>query len=143
MILGIGSDLCSLDRIATALARHGDRSGVKRILLELSNADKAVRVSVTWLLGQLGDKASEGEADALSALVQNTAERGNIRHLAAAALFNVAADQPAAVSDQQLPPCPWYPDQLCPGECQYLLPRDACIHEPGEAHAQVRRQDPG
>ncbi len=84
---------------AYALARHGDRSGVKRILLELSNADKAVRFSVTWLLGQLGDKASEGEAEALSALVQNTAERGNIRHLAAAALFNVAADQPAAVSD--------------------------------------------
>ena len=25
MILGIGSDLCSIDRIATALARHGDR----------------------------------------------------------------------------------------------------------------------
>jgi len=84
---------------AYALARHGDRAGVKRILAELSNADKAVRFSATWLLGQLGDKATAAEAEALSALVKNTVERGNIRHLAAAALSNLAADQPAAVSD--------------------------------------------
>ncbi len=25
--------------------------------------------------------------------------------------------------------CPWYPDQLCPGECQYILEHDECIQE--------------
>jgi hypothetical protein len=84
---------------AYALARHGDRVGVGRILSGLSHADKAVRFTAAWLLGQLRDKATAAEAEALAGLVKNTAERGNIRHVAAAALSNVAADQPAAVSD--------------------------------------------
>jgi hypothetical protein len=33
-------------------------------------------------------------------------------------------------TNHELPPCPWYPNQLCPGECQYILPEYACIHEP-------------
>lgn len=84
---------------AFALARHGDRSAVERISAQLASADKAVRFSATWLLGQLGDKASAVEAEALAASVKNASERGNIRHVAAAALSNMAADQPAAVSD--------------------------------------------
>ncbi|MBI5241802.1 MAG: S8 family serine peptidase [Elusimicrobia bacterium] len=84
---------------AYALARHGDRSGVGRIVSGLSSPDKAVRFSAVWLLGQLRDKATVAEAEALSALVKNTAERGNVRHVAAAALSNVAAYQPDAVSD--------------------------------------------
>lgn len=84
---------------AYALARHGDRAGVGRILSELAASDKSVRFTAAWLLGQLKDKASAAEAEALAALVKNTAERGNIRHVAAAALANVAADAPAALSD--------------------------------------------
>ncbi|MFA6003033.1 MAG: S8 family serine peptidase, partial [Elusimicrobiota bacterium] len=84
---------------AYALARHGDRNSVPRIVAELSNKDKRVRFSATWLLGQLGGRATAVETEALSYLVKNTAERGNIRHLAAAALSNLAAEQPAAVSD--------------------------------------------
>ncbi|HAM34677.1 MAG TPA: hypothetical protein DEB40_02775 [Elusimicrobia bacterium] len=83
---------------AYALARHGDRSGVGRILSELSHKDKWVRFTATWLLGQLGDKATQIEAEALSYLVKNLQERGNIRHLAAAALFNFVGVNPGAIS---------------------------------------------
>jgi hypothetical protein len=34
---------------------------------------------------------------------------------------------------QELPPCPWYPDQVCRGECQYILAAEACAHEPAGA----------
>ncbi|MDD5657660.1 MAG: S8 family serine peptidase, partial [Elusimicrobia bacterium] len=85
---------------AYALARHGDRGGAARIVSELSHKDKWVRFSAAWLLGQLGNKATAAEAEALSYLVKNASERGNIRHLAAAALANIAGAAGAAFSDQ-------------------------------------------
>jgi len=35
-------------------------------------------------------------------------------------------------SQQDLPICYRHPDKLCPGECQYVLPSDQCIHDRGE-----------
>jgi hypothetical protein len=36
---------------------------------------------------------------------------------------------------QELPPCQHHPDRLCPGECQYVLARDQCIHDSPAAAA--------
>jgi glycogen debranching enzyme len=85
---------------AYALARHGDRSGAARIVAETTNADKRARYAASWLAGQLGVQATAAEAEALSARVRDRAERGNVRHLAAAALANVADASPEAVSDR-------------------------------------------
>jgi glycogen debranching enzyme len=85
---------------AYALARRGDRGGAGRIVSETANADKRARYSAVWLAGQLGMQATSAEAEALSARVRDRAERGNIRHLAAAALTNVAEAAPEAVSDK-------------------------------------------
>ncbi len=85
---------------AYALARHGDRSGTTRLVGETTNVDKRARFAATWLSGQLGVQATASEAEALSARVRDRAERGNVRHLAAAALANVADASPEAVSDR-------------------------------------------
>ncbi|NNN04334.1 MAG: S8 family serine peptidase [Elusimicrobia bacterium] len=85
---------------AYALARRGDRGGVGRIVMELGNADKRARFASAWLAGQLGAQATAAEAEALSARLKDTAERGNIRHLAAASLSNIADAAPAALSDR-------------------------------------------
>ena len=37
-------------------------------------------------------------------------------------------------SQQDLPACPWHEGVLCPGECQYVLPADACLHEADVLH---------
>ncbi|MEK7859712.1 MAG: S8 family serine peptidase [Elusimicrobiota bacterium] len=84
---------------AYALARHGDRGGVGRIVAELGHKDKWVRFTSAWLLGQLGTKVGTLEAEALSARVKDAAERGNIRHVATAALSNLAATNVASLSD--------------------------------------------
>ncbi|MBI3552280.1 MAG: 4-alpha-glucanotransferase [Elusimicrobia bacterium] len=92
---------------AYALARHGDASEVGRILAQTRFEDeqnnskgKQSRYSAVWLLGQLRNKTTAVEAQALSAKVNDLRERGNIRHLAAAALYNVAQNQPGAITDQ-------------------------------------------
>ncbi|MDE2490050.1 MAG: S8 family serine peptidase, partial [Elusimicrobia bacterium] len=85
---------------AYALARRGDRGGVARIVRETTNPDKRARFAAVWLLGQLGAVATPAEAEALSARVRDRDERGNVRHLAAAALSNLAASAPESVSDR-------------------------------------------
>ena len=85
---------------AYALARRGDRSAIARIVNELGNSDKRARYSATWLLGQIGAYATAVEAEGLSARVRDRAERGNIRHLAAASLSNLANATPEAISDR-------------------------------------------
>jgi len=54
------------------------------------------------------------------------------------AIRRLKADHPQAYRRYQgsgvrqaLPPCPSYPDKLCPGECQYILSAAACIHDLG------------
>jgi len=85
---------------AYALARRGDRTGIARILRELSNTDKRARYSSVWLLGQLGGSVTAAEAEGLSARVRDRAERGNIRHLGSASLSNLADAAPEAISDR-------------------------------------------
>ncbi len=85
---------------AYALARHGDRGGVDRIVREAASSDKRARFAAVWLLGQLGSQATAAEAEALSARLDNAAERGNIRHLAAAALTNLADAAPQVLGDR-------------------------------------------
>ncbi len=85
---------------AYALSRRGDRSGVARITAETSSSDKRARYAATWLAGQLGMQATAPEAEALSARVKDRGERGNIRHLATAALSNLADASPEAISDR-------------------------------------------
>lgn len=85
---------------AYALARRGDRSAVARIVKELGSADKGVRFTAAWLLGQLQSQATASEAEALSGRLKELNERGNIRHLAAASLGNIASAAPEALSDQ-------------------------------------------
>ncbi|MBI3288986.1 MAG: S8 family serine peptidase [Elusimicrobia bacterium] len=84
---------------AYALIRRGDRSMIGRIVKELGNRDKRARFTATWLLGQIGGYASAVEAEGLSARVRDRDERGNIRHLAAAALSNLADAAPETLSD--------------------------------------------
>jgi glycogen debranching enzyme len=83
-----------------ALARRGDRTGIARAVKELGAADKRARFSSAWLLGQIGAYATAAEAEGLSARVRDRAERGNIRHLAAASLSNLADAAPEAISDR-------------------------------------------
>ena len=85
---------------AWALARRGDVGGMARLVAEASSADKKARYTSVWLLGQLGGRADAAQAEALSSKVLQTSERGNIRHLAAAALSNIANEAPAALSDK-------------------------------------------
>ncbi len=85
---------------AYALIRRGDRTAIARVVKELSNPDKRARFTSTWLLGQIGSYATAAEAEGLSARVRDRAERGNIRHLAAAALSNLADAVPEAISDR-------------------------------------------
>ncbi|MFI5349476.1 MAG: S8 family serine peptidase [Elusimicrobiota bacterium] len=85
---------------AYALARRGDRSGAPRIAAETSSPDKRARYAAAWLTGQLGAQAGPAEGEALSARVKDRAERGNIRHLATAALSNLADASPEAISDR-------------------------------------------
>ncbi|HEX4047676.1 MAG TPA: HEAT repeat domain-containing protein, partial [Elusimicrobiota bacterium] len=85
---------------AYALARRGDRSGASRIVAETSSPDKRTRFAAAWLAGQLGMQATAAEAEALSARVKDRGERGNIRHLATAALSNLADASPEAISDR-------------------------------------------
>ena len=33
------------------------------------------------------------------------------------------------MTDQPLPQCHRHPERECPGECQYLLSSDACLHD--------------
>jgi hypothetical protein len=85
---------------AYALARHGDRAGVGRVVAELGSSDKRARFAAAWLSGQLWNQTSAVEAEALSARLMDEGERGNIRHLAAASLSNIADAAPAALSDR-------------------------------------------
>ena len=85
---------------AYALARRGDRTGAPRLVAETTNTDKRARYAATWLTGQLGMQATAPEAEALSARAKDRAERGNIRHLATAALSNLADASPEALSDR-------------------------------------------
>ena len=85
---------------AYALARHGDRGGVARVAKEAANPDKYARYTAAALLGELGARAETSDAELLSAKVADLKERENIRHLAAASLFHVASDAPAAISDK-------------------------------------------
>ena len=84
---------------AYALAKRGDRSAVGRIVAELGAQDKTARYTASWLLGQLGTRATTAEAEALAKRVAQLDERGNIRHLAAASLSNLADAAPEAISD--------------------------------------------
>jgi len=85
---------------AYALARRGDRSGAARIASETAAPDKRARFAATWLAGQLGMQATAAEGEALSARVKDRAERGNVRHLAVAALSNMADASPESISDR-------------------------------------------
>ncbi len=85
---------------AYALARRGDRAAIARAVKELGSAEKSARFTAAWLLGQLQAQVTAKEAEALSGRVKDAAERGNIRHLAAASLGNIASAAPEAVSDQ-------------------------------------------
>lgn len=85
---------------AYALARRGDRVAIARAVKELGSPDKSARFSAAWLLGQLQAQATSQEAEALSARVKDLGERGNVRHLAAASLGNIASAAPEALSDR-------------------------------------------
>ncbi|MEK7388282.1 MAG: S8 family serine peptidase [Elusimicrobiota bacterium] len=82
-----------------ALARHGERSALSRILKELGNPDKRARFTAAWLLGQLRDVGAV-ETESLSSRVRDRTERGYLRHLAAASLSNLAAVSDEALSDR-------------------------------------------
>jgi subtilisin family serine protease len=84
---------------AYALARHGDRSGAARFAAETGNGDKRARFTAVWLAGQLGASATAAEAEALGRRVADKTERDNIRHLATAALANLADAAPESLSD--------------------------------------------
>lgn len=87
---------------AYALARHGDRRRVDRLLSGLKDSDERVRFTAAWLLGQLSRRSSPEETEALSSIVKSESEEGEVRHVAAAALFNIASDTPAALSDRAI-----------------------------------------
>ena len=87
---------------AYALARHGDASGVSQITAELASKDKRARFTAVWLSGQMGGMTAAAQSEALALVAKNAEERGNIRHLAAAALFNVVTSNPGAVSARAL-----------------------------------------
>ncbi len=81
---------------AYALARHGDVSERGRLVAALSSPDRRARLSAVWLLGQLADKATSVEAEALSAVVKNRSEEHEIRHKALAALSNLVTQRTAS-----------------------------------------------
>jgi subtilisin family serine protease len=83
---------------AYVLARHGDPYGVRRIVTEVGSADKRVRMTAVWLLGQLGKRAPPQAADALAARASDPKERGNITHVAVASLAAIAAEEPDSVT---------------------------------------------
>ncbi|MFA6577650.1 MAG: S8 family serine peptidase [Elusimicrobiota bacterium] len=84
---------------AYALARHGDVSGLPRIRAEMTNPDKKTRFTAVWLAGQLGGRASPEVVEALAGRVADASERGNIRHLAAASLTELANLNQALITD--------------------------------------------
>ncbi|MBI5624248.1 MAG: S8 family serine peptidase [Elusimicrobia bacterium] len=85
---------------AYALARRGDGSGVARLEREIQSADKRMRFTVVWLFGHIGRRLTAPQAELVSARAKDLSERGNIRHLAVAALVNVLIGNPDAISDQ-------------------------------------------
>ncbi|MBI5244290.1 MAG: S8 family serine peptidase [Elusimicrobia bacterium] len=85
---------------AYVLARHGDASGIRRIIMGLQSADKKVRFSAAWLLGQAGSRATTEASDALAGRLADEAERGNIRHLCVASLTEMADSKAASVTDK-------------------------------------------
>jgi len=87
---------------AYALARHGDASGVDRIIAEARSEDKKDRYTAVWLLGQLGRRAPPEAADALSGRVNDARERGNVQHIAVASLTEIAMLKPDAVTNQTI-----------------------------------------
>ena len=87
---------------AYVLARHGDLSGVGKIIAETRSDDKKVRFTAVWLLGQLRQRAPPEAVDALASRVNDLKERGNIQHVAAASLTEIATAQPASVTDGSL-----------------------------------------
>lgn len=47
------------------------------------------------------------------------------------------------MQQQELPPCPWHPGKLCPGECQYILARDKCWADLADGIPEPGRDEPG
>ncbi|MDE2293440.1 MAG: S8 family serine peptidase, partial [Elusimicrobia bacterium] len=76
----LGSDKADVRMYAAyVLARHGDASGVDRIVAGTRDADKTVRFTAVWLLGRLGSRAPPAAADALTARAVKGDERGDVR----------------------------------------------------------------
>lgn len=61
MIVGIGIDVCSIDRMRRALERHGDRF-FSRICTEAERADLAGRDTATGLAGRFAVKEAFAKA---------------------------------------------------------------------------------
>ncbi|MFH2204288.1 MAG: S8 family serine peptidase [Elusimicrobiota bacterium] len=87
---------------AYALARHGVMEGIARISAHARNADKKVRFTAVWLLGQLGRRAPPEVTDVLARRVIDTDERGNIRHLSVASLTEVARARPESLTNETI-----------------------------------------
>ncbi len=87
---------------AYALARHGDGSGIDRIIAQTRSDDKKLRHTAVWLLGQLGRRAPPEAAEALASRVDNQDERGNIQHLSVASLTEIAMANPKVVTSQTM-----------------------------------------
>ncbi|MFH1726326.1 MAG: S8 family serine peptidase [Elusimicrobiota bacterium] len=87
---------------AYALARHGDLSGLSRIVAETKSADKRIRFTAVWLLGQLGRRAPPEAADALAGRVIDAVERGNIKHLSVASLTEMASMRPQSLTNETI-----------------------------------------
>jgi|CXWL01.1.fsa_nt_gi hypothetical protein len=85
---------------AYALVRRGDRSALSRAVKELTNPDKRARFVAAWVLGQARGSATAAESEGLSARVRDRAERGNIRHLSAGALMNLANAAPETFNER-------------------------------------------
>ncbi|MFA6316085.1 MAG: HEAT repeat domain-containing protein, partial [Elusimicrobiota bacterium] len=85
---------------AYALARRGDPSAVGRLAREIQSSDKRMRFTIVWLLGHIGRRLEPAQAELVSGRAKDPYERGNIRHLAVAALLNVLIGNPDAISDR-------------------------------------------
>ncbi|MBI4387390.1 MAG: S8 family serine peptidase [Elusimicrobia bacterium] len=82
---------------AHALAQHGDASGIG-VLVEGSRSGVfEERFTAAWLLGQLGRRATPEAAAALADGIRRDPEPV-VRHMAAAAVRNVARDNPTALT---------------------------------------------
>lgn len=61
MIVGMGVDVCSIERMRRALERHGDRF-LSRICSDAERSDLGAREPATWLAGRFAVKEAFAKA---------------------------------------------------------------------------------